>query len=115
MQLNVFNDYSALSSAVADEIIALVRNKPDATLCMASGESPKLTCAITVEKSNRENVDFSKLHFIGLDEWLGIPPSNSGSCHYFFKTHFLEPLVSSPKSVYLFDALAKNPQDECNK
>ena len=115
MQLKVFDDYASLSSAVADEIIELVRRKPTAMLCMASGDSPKGTCEKVVGKANREKVDFSQLHFVGLDEWLGIPPTNTGSCAYFFKTYFLNPLSSPPNSIRLFDALAKSPADECKK
>jgi glucosamine-6-phosphate isomerase len=115
MHVNVFSDYPSLSSAVAGEIIELVRTKPAATLCMASGDSPKGTCTVAVQKANAQKLDFSQLHFVGLDEWLGIPSTNSGSCQYFFKTYFLGPLLNSPKSVYLFDALAKDPQKECKK
>jgi len=115
MQVKVFEDYASLSAAVADEIIEMVKRDPTATLCMASGDSPKGTCEKAVERANREKVNFSRLHFVGLDEWLGIPPTNTGSCAYFFNTFFLEPLSFRPASVRLFDALAANPQQECKK
>src|SRR5437763_13340894 len=115
MQLKVFANYLSLSYAVADEILELVRINPTAMLCMASGESPKGTCTVTVEKANRDKIDFSQLHFVGLDEWLGIDPTNTGSCCYFFKTFLIDPLSFSPKSVQLFDALSNDPAGECKK
>jgi glucosamine-6-phosphate isomerase len=115
MQLKTFPDYAALSSQVAEEIITLVKGKPDAVLCMASGDSPKLACSKIVEIANHDKLDFSQIRFIGLDEWLGIPPENSGSCHYFFQQFFLRPLETPPNSVHLFDALSLNPLRECEK
>jgi len=115
MHLKTFKDYSSLSAAVAAEIIALIKNKPDAVLCLASGASPKLTCSLTAERAIKENVDFSQITFIGLDEWVGIPPENEGSCRYFFDTLFIEPLNLSPSQTHLFDGLSGNLQKECKK
>jgi glucosamine-6-phosphate isomerase len=115
MKLAVFTDYDSLSTEVAKEIIGLVKQKPSALLCMASGDSPKLTCSKVAEIANREKVDLSKVQFVGLDEWLGIPPGNSGSCNYFFRTFFLRPLQSPPSSVHFFDALSSEPVKECKK
>jgi len=113
MKVEVYSNYASLSEHVAQEIISLVKNKPDAILCMASGESPKLTCSKVVDIANRENINFSRLQFIGLDEWVGIPPDNSGSCRYFFETFFLNPLKSPPTSVHLFNALSRDLLHEC--
>ena len=109
MQLKIFPDYASLSSQVADEIITLVKAKPGAVLCMASGDSPKLACSKIVEIANHDKLDFSQIHFIGLDEWLGIPPENTGSCNYFFQLFFLRLLKAPPNSVHLFDGFFLNP------
>lgn len=115
MQLNIFKDYAALSAAAAAEIIELIKTKPDAVLCLASGASPRLTCTLTVERAIKEKIDVSQLTFIGLDEWVGIPPDNEGSCHFFFDTLFIKPLNLSASQVYLFDGLANDLQRECKK
>ena len=113
MKVEIYPDYASLSEHVAQEVVSLVKNKPGAVLCMASGESPKLTCSKVAEIANRENTRFSNLHFIGLDEWVGISPENSGSCRYFFETFFLRPLMTPPTSVHFFDALSRNLSQEC--
>jgi len=115
MEMAIFSDYDSLSNEVAKEIMDLVTQKPSAMLCMASGDSPRLACSKVVEIANREKVDFSKIQFVGLDEWVGIPPTNSGSCHYFFNTFLLQPLVSPPGSVHLFNALSRDLSEECKK
>lgn len=115
MQLTIFKDYNALSQQAAEEIIALVKRKPDATLCLASGSTPLLTCEWLVQKAKAENTDLSLCTFIGLDEWIGIPPENEGSCAYFFQNQVFKHLNFSPARIHLFNALSDNPEQECKK
>ena len=115
MQLKIYKDYHGLSEATANEIIDLVRNKPDAVLCLASGETPRLTCKLLVEKATKEKVDLSHISFIGLDEWMGIPPDNEGSCHYFFHQEIFKPLHFSTKQIHLFDGMSADQEEECRK
>jgi galactosamine-6-phosphate isomerase len=115
MQLKIYKDHQGLSDAAANEVIELVKAKPDAVLCMASGETPRLTCKLLVEKAVKEKVDLSRITFIGLDEWVGIPPENDGSCHYFFYTEIFKPLQFALSQIYLFDALSGNLDEECKK
>ena len=102
-----------MSRAAADVIMEVLRKKPDALVCFATGDTPKLTYQILVE--NEKKVDFSRCFFIGLDEWLGIPPENSGSCHDFLYRHLFEPLSIQPSQIHLFNALTKDENEECKK
>ncbi len=115
MQLKIYKNHHGLSEASANEIIELVKNKPGAVLCLASGDSPRLTCKLFVEKAIKEKLDISGITFIGLDEWVGIAPENDGSCHYFFQHELIEPLHFSPDQVHLFDAMSPDLQAECRK
>lgn len=82
---------------------------------MASGDTPKLTVDLLVKKLKNEKIDHSKITFIGLDEWVGLPPNNTGSCYYFFKNQLIEPLQLKPSQYFLFNALAEDLQNECLK
>ena len=115
MQLNIYDSYETLSFHVADQIIALVSQKPDAVLCFASGDTPKLAYASMREKAMNDRVDFRRCTFIGLDEWEGIPPDNEGSCHYFLQQNIFKPLNIAHYCIHLFDALAADIEDECRK
>ena len=113
MQKKIYNDYHTLSLHAAAEIIDLVANKPEAVLCLASGDTPRLMCKLMIERAIKEKVDFSHCTIIGLDEWIGIPPENEGSCHYFFQTQVINPLHLSSAQIHLFNALSKDPLQEC--
>jgi glucosamine-6-phosphate isomerase len=115
MQLKTFKHYDDLSAYAASEILALVKNKPDAVLCLASGDTPKLTYNLIAETGKSKQIDFSRCTFIGLDEWVGIPPANEGSCYFFLNTHLFKPLGIMPSHIHLFNALSKDLAAECHK
>lgn len=113
MQINIYKDYSTLSFYTAMEIITLVKMKPDAVLCLAAGNTPALAYNMLTQQAIAEKVDFSQCTFIGLDEWVGIPPENEGSCHYFLQQNLFKPLNISRSNIYLFDALINDLKQEC--
>lgn len=102
-----------MSLHAARHVIDLVRSKPNALLCIAAGDTPKLTCDLVANIAKKENVDFSRCYFASLDEWVGIPPENEGSCQYFLRNYLFTPLKISDKQFHLFNALATNTQKEC--
>jgi glucosamine-6-phosphate isomerase len=113
MQLNIYKDYNELSVHAANAIIELVKNKPHAVLCLAAGDTPRLTYSLMAKKAQEEKIDFSKCSFIGLDEWVGIPPQNEGSCRYFLQTTIFTPLQIASEQINLFDALSNDLEKEC--
>jgi len=115
MELKIFKDYDELSFAACEEIIRIIKTKPDAVLCLATGQSPILTYQLLVEKITTEKIDISNITFIGLDEWVGIPPEMEGSCQHFLQTRLFKPLKVSASQVYLFDALANDTDKECKR
>ena len=115
MQLRCYKDYKTLSMQVATEIVAMVKQKPDAVLCFASGDTPRLAYALLSEIAAKEGVDFSRSVFIGLDEWVGVSPENEGSCSCFLHKTIFKPLNISSGQIHLFNALSGNLVGECAK
>jgi glucosamine-6-phosphate isomerase len=115
MELRIYKDYEQLSLHAANEILDLVAKNPKAVLCLAAGETPRLTYALLAEQSNKRGVSFTDCKFVALDEWIGIPPENVGSCHYFLRYNLLEPLNIPGDNVFLFDALSKNQRRNCEE
>jgi glucosamine-6-phosphate isomerase len=115
MQIKIYSNYEALSATVADEMIALIQQKPNATICLASGHTPLLPCQVFVQKVKEQNIDISKVTFLGLDEWVGVPPANEGSCHYFLYNTVFTPLNLKSNQVHVFNAMANDLAAECKK
>jgi len=113
MNIQIFKDYASLSAFAAKEIIHMLKQKPDATLCMASGDSPKLTCELFVKKARDEKVNLSEFFFIGLDEWVGLSGDTEGGCHHDFNKRIFNPLRISPAQYHLFNGLSDDLENEC--
>jgi galactosamine-6-phosphate isomerase len=115
MQTKTLKNYEKMSQAAAEEIIQSIKANPKATLCFASGDTPKRACQILVERIKGEQIDISNCQFIGLDEWIGITPENEGSCTYFLMNYLFKPLNLNPDQYHLFDSDESNSAVECLK
>ena len=115
MKTIIYKNYDLLSEAVAEKMVLQVLLKPDTVFCLASGNSTRLCYQDFVNKIIENAIDISKSTFIGLDEWIGILPTNPGSCHYFFKHNLFEPLHLAKNQIYLFDGMLNNLEMECMK
>ncbi len=115
MVTTIFSSYEALSDFTADEWINIIKSNPEATICVASGDSPKLVCELFCEKVREQDIDVSKFFFVGLDEWVGLSPDTFGSCYNDFQKRLIQPLGLSTSQYHLFDALATDLQAECGK
>ncbi len=103
----------AISENIAGLMTQLLQQKPSAVICIASGDSPKLTCELFCKKVKEETIDISQFFFVGLDEWVGLPPATPGSCHNDFQKRLIQPLGLAASQYHLFNAMATNLQAEC--
>lgn len=115
MPLIIQPDYAAISQTAANEIIQLIRQQPNAVICIASGDSPKLACQYFVQQALQEKLDLSQFFFVGLDEWVGLDGSTKGSCRYDFENRLFGPLQLPATQYHLFDGKADDLQEECIK
>jgi len=115
MELIIHDNYEEMSAAAAHLIINSIKSKPNSILCFASGDTPKLAYQLAGEAAIKKNIDVSKSFFIGLDEWLGIPPGNNGSCHYFLHHYLFNSMNLASSQFHLFDAMTTDEESECKK
>jgi glucosamine-6-phosphate isomerase len=115
MEVKVYTSYEILSAAVADKMADLIKQKPNAVICLASGHTPLLPCRLFVKKIKEEKISVAETNFLGLDEWVNVPPENEGSCHYFLYNTVFNPLGLKPDQVHVFNSSASNLTDECKK
>lgn len=104
-----------MSVATANIILDTIKNNPEAVFCLAAGDSPRLAYSLVAEKVRNQNIDVSRCKFVSLDEWVGIPPENEGSCQYFLRTVVFGPMKISPNNIHVFNALSSDLPDECSK
>lgn len=92
-KINVCSHYDVLSQQASELLLACIENKPDAVICLATGATPLLTYHYLVEKIRQRRIDISKVTFVKLDEWVGLPLETPGTCEHFLQQHVIEPLA----------------------
>lgn len=115
MHIRILLDYKELSRATANMIVDYVSRKPDALICLASGHTPLGVFECLVDDVRQKKIDFSNCSFVGLDEWVGIGPTQDGSCRLMMDQSFFQPLQIPLSRIHFFDALSTNLQAEADR
>lgn len=104
-----------MSATTAEKIIECIRKKSNALLCLAAGDTPRQAYQLVASRVRTEKIDISKCKFVSLDEWVGIPPSNEGSCQFFLRTNLFDPMKIAEDQIHLFNAMSPDLDGECKK
>ena len=90
MRIYKATDYNDMSRKAANIISAQIIMKPDCVLGLATGSSPVGTYKQLIEWYNKNDLDFSEVTSINLDEYKGLSPEDPQSYRYFMNTHLFE-------------------------
>ncbi len=115
MELKVFESAASLDSYVASKVKALVDKKPDALLCFPSGNSPVGIFRELIRMNKENQIDFSNVYFVGLDEWVSIGKNNPRSCVSFMYRELFNHLNVNLSRICFFDGEAKDSAAECKR
>ncbi|MEJ1239467.1 glucosamine-6-phosphate deaminase [Chryseolinea sp. T2] len=112
MNLRILSDYSTLSRTTADLIATYLKAKPKSIICLASGHSPRGVFEYLVSDVVSKRLTLDECTFVSLDEWLGIPASQAGSCRDMMDKDLFKPLGIPPSRIVFFNGMAADPQRE---
>ncbi len=101
MQLITVKDYSELSRKAANIIAAQILLKPDCLLGLATGSSPLGIYKCLIQKYQNQELDFSGVSTVNLDEYVGLSDDNPQSYHYFMKTNIFDHINIRPENCYI--------------
>ena len=101
MKVIVCEDYAAVSAAAADIIEKIVREKPDCTLGLATGSSPVGMYQELARRCREEGLDFSGIHSVNLDEYVGLEPTHDQSYRYFMNDNLFDHINIDKKNTYV--------------
>lgn len=83
-------DYNDMSRKAAQIILAQIIMKPNCVLGLATGSSPIGTYKQLIEWYNKDELDFSEVTSINLDEYKGLSPEDPQSYRYFMNTYLFD-------------------------
>lgn len=115
MKVKVYPDYKTLSRATADLIAEYIGRKKNSLVCLASGHSPRGVFECLIEDVKSERLDLSACTFVSLDEWVGIPPKQKGSCRAMMDEDFFVPLQIGATQIKFFEGMAADLEAEADR
>ncbi|HKY54319.1 MAG TPA: glucosamine-6-phosphate deaminase [Anaerolineales bacterium] len=113
MDLVIMDDYEALSCAGADWLVEAIRAKPDATIVVATGDTPMGTYRELKERRRRGLIDTSRLRAFQLDAYLGVTSEDPRSLYGWTLRTFIDPLGIAEVNTIRLVGEALDPWEAC--
>lgn len=106
-------DYNDMSRKAAQIILAQIIMKPNCVLGLATGSSPIGTYEQLIEWYNKDELDFSEVTSINLDEYKGLSPEDPQSYRHFMNTHLFDHVNIDKNRTFVPDGLATDSEKSC--
>ena len=85
----------------ADVFEKTIREKPDCTLGLATGSSPIGMYRELARRCREEGLDFSRVHSVNLDEYVGLDGTHEQSYRYFMDKNLFELINIDRANTYV--------------
>lgn len=107
-------DYEDMSRKAANLISAVMTMKPDCVLGLATGSSPVGTYRHLIRRYENEDLDFSRVTTVNLDEYKGLDRENPQSYYYFMRENLFSHVNIAPERTFLPDGTEQDSEKACN-
>ena len=101
MKVIIAKNYEDGARKAADIIEKIVRENPTCTLGLATGSSPVGMYRELARRCREENLDFSKIHSVNLDEYVGLEGTHDQSYRYFMNDNLFNHINIDKNNTYV--------------
>ena len=101
MKVIIAKDYAEVSRLGADIVEEIVRAEPDCCLGLATGSSPVGMYRELSRRCREEGLDFSRVHSVNLDEYVGLAPTHEQSYRYFMNSNLFDHINIDKANTYV--------------
>ena len=115
MKIYVTEDYQTMSRKAANILSAQVILNPSSVLGLATGSTPVGMYKQLIAWYKKDDLDFSQVRTVNLDEYVGLAPSHDQSYRYFMQTNFFDHINISPDNTNLPNGQAPDLAAECQR
>ena len=115
VDLIIVDDYEALSRAGASWLIEAIREKPDAAIVAATGNTPTGMYIELAQLHFRGWIETSRLRVFQLDAYLGLAPDDPRALFGWTRRSFIEPLGIMEANVVRLAGDDSNPWEVCRR
>ena len=101
MKIIVAENYEDGARKGADLIEKIVREDPKCTLGLATGSSPVGMYQELARRYREEGLDFSQVHSVNLDEYVGLDGTHDQSYRYFMNSNLFDHINIDKANTYV--------------
>ena len=113
MQIISCVDYADMSRKTARIIAAQVQLKPRSVLGLATGSTPIGTYQELIRFHRDEELDFSNVTTVNLDEYYGLSPKHEQSYRYFMQHNLFDHINIPLENTHVPDGLTRDIAKSC--
>lgn len=106
-------NYNELSKIAGNIIASQITLKPNSVIGLATGSTPIGTYNYLAKKCELNELDFSNVTTVNLDEYVGLKSDNEQSYRYFMNTHLFDKINIDKNNTYVPDGTAEDIKNEC--
>ena len=106
-------DYTEMSRKTARIIAAQVQLKPHSVLGLATGSTPVGTYKELIRFHRNEELDFSNVITVNLDEYYGLNPEHEQSYRHFMQANLFDHVNIPPENTHVPDGLTRDVARTC--
>ena len=101
MKIIIAKDSEDAACKAADIIESVVKEDPSCTLGLATGSSPVGMYRELARRCSEEGLDFSKVHSVNLDEYVGLDGSHEQSYRFFMNDNLFDRINIDKANTYV--------------
>lgn len=115
MRLIITKNYEELSKVASEEFAKVIKEKPNAVLGLATGGSPAGMYKEIIKMYKNNEVDFSNVTTVNLDEYVGLNPEHEQSYRHFMNENLFNHVNINIQRTFVPNGLAEDLEEECKE
>lgn len=115
MNIMKAENYVEMSVQASEYISKKIESKPNITLGLATGSTPKGLYAKLIKNYLRHEISFQQVSTINLDEHIGINQTDPNSYHFYMKTQLFDHIDIRETQTHLPYGNAQDLAKECDR
>ncbi len=112
MNLIIVENYDEISKLAAINIKDVISKKPNAVLGLATGSTPMGTYKELIKMNKENELDFSNVTTVNLDEYIGLSENDTQSYRYFMNENLFNHINIKKENTFVPNGLAKDIDEE---
>ncbi len=115
MKVYKVSTYEEMCDKISDEFANDITENPSSVLGLATGSTAIGIYENLIKRHEKENLDFSFVKTVNLDEYIGLSSDNDQSYRYYMDNNFFNHINVKKENTFIPNGLAKDLQKECDK